>query len=438
MLATDDLRFFLAVAEAPSLAAASRALDVSPPAVTQRLRALEERLGTHLVDRAGATSRSPTRANCSPSAARAILDALGELDEALAARRGQVVGHLRVVAPLGFGRRHVAPVAAAFQAAHPGVAIDLTLSDCLGGVPEGTFDLAVHVGEIAGAAPGLIAAARPQRPDRLRGPGLPRRPGGAVRARRPAPACLHRAARERRGRDPVALRPRRPARRGCGSSRALPATTARWCAAGRSPAGASSCARNGTSPTTCGRAASSGSCRIHGAGGARRGASGRPPPRPRRPHPPLPRRARRRPRPGPWRASPRDEPQASRERDAGRPRQRHGVRVTRDHARPSPRPPRPSRIPHPRVRRGAGAGHGALEIRRSRPGRAGDPGGRGRPRLPPHRRGAPHDEAGLARLLAQSGRFRPAAGDRLDPAGGVFRRGGGGMAGAGAGSRSAT
>ncbi|WP_279358271.1 LysR family transcriptional regulator [Methylobacterium indicum] len=157
MLATDDLRFFLAVAEAPSLAAASRALDVSPPAVTQRLRALEERLGTHLVDRAGRHLALTDEGELLAERGRAILDALGELDEALAARRGQVVGHLRVVAPLGFGRRHVAPVAAAFQAAHPGVAIDLTLSDRLGGVPEGTFDLAVHVGEIAGAAPGLIA-----------------------------------------------------------------------------------------------------------------------------------------------------------------------------------------------------------------------------------------------------------------------------------------
>ncbi|KMO25391.1 LysR family transcriptional regulator [Methylobacterium indicum] len=157
MLATDDLRFFLAVAEAPSLAAASRALDVSPPAVTQRLRALEERLGTHLVDRAGRHLALTGEGELLAERGRAILDALGELDEALAARRGQVVGHLRVVAPLGFGRRHVAPVAAAFQAAHPEVAIDLTLSDRLGGVPEGTFDLAVHVGEIAGAAPGLIA-----------------------------------------------------------------------------------------------------------------------------------------------------------------------------------------------------------------------------------------------------------------------------------------
>ncbi|GJD60831.1 LysR family transcriptional regulator [Methylobacterium frigidaeris] len=156
MLGTDDLRFFLAIAEAPSLAAASRALDVSPPAVTQRLRALEERLGMLLVDRAGRHLALTDEGELIAERGRQILDSLGELDEALGARRGQVVGHLRIVAPFGFGRRHVAPVAAAFQAAHPQVAIDLRLSDRLGSVPAGTFDLAIHVGEIAQAAPGLI------------------------------------------------------------------------------------------------------------------------------------------------------------------------------------------------------------------------------------------------------------------------------------------
>ena len=53
MLDTDDLRFFAAVAASPSLAAAARSLNVSPPAVTQRLRSLEKRLRVHLVDRSG-------------------------------------------------------------------------------------------------------------------------------------------------------------------------------------------------------------------------------------------------------------------------------------------------------------------------------------------------------------------------------------------------
>ena len=45
MITTDDLRFFLTLAATSSLAQAARALDVTPPAVTQRLHAVSY---THL------------------------------------------------------------------------------------------------------------------------------------------------------------------------------------------------------------------------------------------------------------------------------------------------------------------------------------------------------------------------------------------------------
>lgn len=40
-------------------------------------------------------------------------------------------GHLRVSAPAGFGRRHIAPLIPAFSAAHPGVTVSLDLTDRL-------------------------------------------------------------------------------------------------------------------------------------------------------------------------------------------------------------------------------------------------------------------------------------------------------------------
>nr|WP_246743152.1 LysR family transcriptional regulator [Dickeya oryzae] len=51
MITSRDLHFFSILASSPSLAAAARALDVTAPAVTQRLQALEQRLGVQLVDR---------------------------------------------------------------------------------------------------------------------------------------------------------------------------------------------------------------------------------------------------------------------------------------------------------------------------------------------------------------------------------------------------
>ncbi|MBM3962386.1 MAG: LysR family transcriptional regulator, partial [Planctomycetes bacterium] len=51
MLSSEDLRFFALLARQGNLAAAARALGVTPPAVTQRLQALEARVGLRLLDR---------------------------------------------------------------------------------------------------------------------------------------------------------------------------------------------------------------------------------------------------------------------------------------------------------------------------------------------------------------------------------------------------
>ncbi|MGY4395490.1 DNA-binding transcriptional LysR family regulator [Sphingomonas sp. UYAg733] len=156
MLTSEDIRFFAVVAAERSLAAAARTLGVSPPAVTQRLRALEQRTGAHLVDRTGRLLSLTAEGELLVERGREVIEAIGELDEALIERRGQVAGLLRIIAPFGFGRRYVAPVAAAFQERYPQVTIDLTLSDRLGVAPAGAWDLAIHVGETHSAAPNLI------------------------------------------------------------------------------------------------------------------------------------------------------------------------------------------------------------------------------------------------------------------------------------------
>lgn len=155
MITAEDLRFFTAIAGARSFAAAARELNVSPPAVSQRLRALEERLGVQLINRSGRVPTLTDEGEMLADRGVRVLGALEELEAAFADRRGQVAGHLRIVAPLGFGRRHVAPVVAAFRAAHPQVTIDLQLSDRLGRVPADAWDLAVHVGEGKDLPPSL-------------------------------------------------------------------------------------------------------------------------------------------------------------------------------------------------------------------------------------------------------------------------------------------
>src|SRR5215218_2758574 len=118
MLASADLHFFTTVARSPSLAGAARELNVTPSAVTQRLQDLERRVGVRLVERSGRRLTLTDEGELLATRGQAIVDELASLGETIAARRGVVAGHLRVLAPLGFGRRWVAPIAGAFCAEH--------------------------------------------------------------------------------------------------------------------------------------------------------------------------------------------------------------------------------------------------------------------------------------------------------------------------------
>ncbi len=147
MLNSADLEFFAVVARSPSLAAAARDLDVTPSAVTQRLQDLERRVGVRLVDRRARRLALTDAGEMLATRGRTIADELAALQDVLATHHGEVAGHLRVLAPFGFGRAHVAPIAAQFLEAHPGVTLDLTLADRLERAPESSWDVAVHIGE---------------------------------------------------------------------------------------------------------------------------------------------------------------------------------------------------------------------------------------------------------------------------------------------------
>jgi DNA-binding transcriptional LysR family regulator len=108
MFSVDDLRFVVTLSGSVTLAAAARNMNVTPPAVTQRLRLLEERLGVRLVNRLGRRLALTDEGLLFVQHATAILDEMEDMTDALAARRHIVSGRLRILAPLGFGRRYIA------------------------------------------------------------------------------------------------------------------------------------------------------------------------------------------------------------------------------------------------------------------------------------------------------------------------------------------
>jgi DNA-binding transcriptional LysR family regulator len=79
---------------------------------------------------------------------RRILDDLGQLSDTMAARRGTISGNLSIVAPFGFGRRYIAPLAARFRLTYPEVHISLMLSDQPGQERDNPYDLVIHIGKL--------------------------------------------------------------------------------------------------------------------------------------------------------------------------------------------------------------------------------------------------------------------------------------------------
>jgi DNA-binding transcriptional LysR family regulator len=181
MLTTDDLRFLCTLASEPSLAATARVLNVTAPAVSQRLQSLERKLGVRLLNRSTRRLTLTDEGELIEAEGRSMLMRLDQLEEEIAQRREEVVGKLRVLAPTGFGRLYIAPALSTFRERYPRVQIELLLSDKLGRHPEQNWDLAIHIGELVDS--GLIVRSlAPNRrfacasPDYLHNKGMPQTP----------------------------------------------------------------------------------------------------------------------------------------------------------------------------------------------------------------------------------------------------------------------
>lgn len=138
---------FIAVATEGSFARAGERLGVGRSAVSRSVQKLEGQLGTRLFQRT-TRATSLTREgelffeNCRPGVER-ILHALEEMRDL---REGPPRGLVRVCAPLGFGRKVVAPLIAAFRARYGEVAVELVLDEREADLVTGRVDVAFREG----------------------------------------------------------------------------------------------------------------------------------------------------------------------------------------------------------------------------------------------------------------------------------------------------
>ncbi|MBE7940428.1 MULTISPECIES: LysR family transcriptional regulator [Ramlibacter] len=139
---------FVSVATRGSLTAAARAEGVAPAIMGRRLDALEERLGVKLMVRTTRRITLTHEGSAFLEDCQRLLADVANAEASVSAGGVKASGHLRVTAPAGFGRRHVAPLVPRFRDAHGEVTISLNLSDRVVDLAGEGYDCAVRVGDL--------------------------------------------------------------------------------------------------------------------------------------------------------------------------------------------------------------------------------------------------------------------------------------------------
>ncbi len=143
----DNIRTFVRVYELGSMSAAGRDLRISPAVTSSRISQLEEHLSVRLFQR---TTRSLTPTE----QGKAFYGGASEILEAVENAEAQVVnitenpkGSLYVAAPLGVGRRLIAPLVPGFLAEYPEVKMRLRLTDRKVDLTTEGLDLGFFLGQ---------------------------------------------------------------------------------------------------------------------------------------------------------------------------------------------------------------------------------------------------------------------------------------------------
>lgn len=181
MLTSEDLRFFYAISSQPSLSAAARKLNVTPPTVTQRLQAIEAKLSVKLVQRQARGIRLTEAGYLLQNKAQTILDEIDQLHALMDNKKNLINGTLKVLAPLGFGNDYIAPLIGEFQQQHQHLSVELELSDKPSWSESHQWDIIIYIGELRDSSLKLAILAPNQRflcasPDYLQRHGTPDSP----------------------------------------------------------------------------------------------------------------------------------------------------------------------------------------------------------------------------------------------------------------------
>lgn len=125
MLNVYELNIFLAAAENENFSEAARQLNLTQPAVSMQIRALEKKLNISLFHRTGRTLSLTERGKALIPLARDMINRSIQIEEELESLKGEVVGHLKISCSTSTGKYILPRVAARFRRQHPRVQLSI-------------------------------------------------------------------------------------------------------------------------------------------------------------------------------------------------------------------------------------------------------------------------------------------------------------------------
>ncbi len=145
----ENIRTFVRVYELGSMSAAGRDLRISPAVTSARISALEDHLAVRLFQRTTRSLTPTAQGKAFYGGACSVLDAVDYAEAQVTDLTENPKGLLHVAAPLGVGRRLIAPHVPDFTAEYPLIDVRLRMTDRNVDMTAEGLDLAFHLGKPA-------------------------------------------------------------------------------------------------------------------------------------------------------------------------------------------------------------------------------------------------------------------------------------------------
>lgn len=145
----DNLSLFLLIVEKGSLTAAGREAGLSATTVSERLAALEAHYGVTLLNRTTRSISLTEAGRTLVQGAKRVLEDVEDLEGRIRHGAQHLSGPIRLSAPSDLGRNVISAAISGFLDLHPGVSVELVLSDGYVDIVGQGIDLAVRLGDIS-------------------------------------------------------------------------------------------------------------------------------------------------------------------------------------------------------------------------------------------------------------------------------------------------